>query len=229
MIDGLICIYLSIYLGSNRWTCALHCSTDSLDWLRLFPIPRRSAYRLCARTGIKMQALTKPSRHLEYDHPDMEQVRIWVRSCEQDHGVHPRLICNFDQVCSMHFQHSKSALHKSQSQQGQHPAPFCKPTMKKMLDTLRAALDLAHPNATSVEEDAYEAAHPLTNADASTVSVDYARQCRTTTTLSWCDGDVGCAYVTATTTSMPAQTVEKLNKELQGESWLIFLSGYLDI
>ena len=45
------------------------------------------------------QALTKPSHHLEYDHPDMEQVRIWARSCEKDHQVHPRLICKFDQVC----------------------------------------------------------------------------------------------------------------------------------
>lgn len=149
----------------------------------------------------------------------MEEVRLWVQKCEKTHGIHPRLICNFDQVCSMHFEHAKKVLFKPQSRTGEHVERFQKPSVKKMMTALKTSLGLNLEIPHEKEDAEHMPKHPLINADASTVAVDYCRQCRTTTTLSWADGDVGTAYVTATTASMPNQVVQTMNDELKGETW----------
>ena len=60
---------------------------------------------------------------------------------------------------------------------------------------------------------------PQINADACMNPVDYFRMCRTTTTLSWVDGEMGCAYVTASSGSLAAKVVDSINRELKGDSW----------
>ena len=79
---------------------------------------RSCARRLCAKLGIKTSKVTKPAKHLDFSQPDMEKVRLYVRTCSAQHGVHPRLIANFDQVYSSHLEHAKSTLHKRQCDQG---------------------------------------------------------------------------------------------------------------
>ena len=90
-----------------------------------------------------------------------------------------------------------------------------KPSTSKIIDALGMALGF-EASGGGGEIVPYEAAAPCLNAEGNLVPVDYARQARTTTTLSWVDGYVDTAFVTAPFKSMPKNVADEMNKELAG-------------
>ena len=184
--------------------------------------PRFCARRLCTKLGIKAAAVTKPSKHLPYEHSEMEKVRFWVRHCADTHNIHPRLICNMDQVWSTHYECPKRTLYKPQPKRGICPTPYQKPSVGKIVDDIKKALGLAPPNNEAAVVQ-YTPKHPVLNAEGNLNPVDYHRLARTTTTISWCDGTLSTAYVTATNKSIPQNVVKEMNEELKGVGNLVFV------
>ena len=151
----------------------------------------------------------------------MESVRLWIRAASANYSVHPQLIANFDQVCTCHFKHTSHTLFKPKKDRGDIPKPMQKPSIEKLLESIKVGLGLATPsNEQSVVE--YTVRNPVLNAEGSLNPVDYARVARTTTTLTWCDGTMGVAYVTAPNSTMPRKVVEAMNEELKGVAQLSF-------
>lgn len=150
----------------------------------------------------------------------MKSVRWWVRNCTETHGVHPRLIANFDQVCTTHFEHAKKGLFKHSSKRGQLADPLSlKPSTKLILSKLHQAMNC--PQLQEEQSDdvkPYEPKKPELNAEGHICNVEYYRLARTTTTLSWNDGTMGAAYVTARSSNMPQKVVDEINSELKGVS-----------
>ena len=208
--------------GDSRYLSFRHFSRSYLGYP--FSSLRKAAARMCSRLGIKKQALVKPSRHLDFSHPDMEAVRFFVQNCAQTHGVHPRMLCNFDQVCCVHFEHNRTNLRDTRPPQPpaanaaltKGPQQFQLPSVQRMLNAFKTSMGIETPMPAS-EDEAYVPTQPKLNADGHTVSVDYHRQCRATATLSWADGEMGPAYITAQTSCVPDALVRKLNAELKGD------------
>ena len=182
----------------------------------LFEQLRKAAARCCNRLGIKHQQIAKPSRHLEFSHPDMEAVRVFTKQCSDSHSIHPRLILNFDQVCSTHFEHCRNAVFKDPAKQGVRPNLASRST-NKLVEAVEEAMGRSVRG--SLEHTEYVPKPPQVNADACMNPVDYFLNCRTTTTLSWVDGEMGCAFVTAASGALPMKLVESINHELKGDSW----------
>ena len=176
--------------------------------------PRSSARRLCIRLGKRSSQVTKPSKHLPFEHSDMEKVRLWVGQCSETHGINPRLIANMDQVCSTHYEHARRTLYKPQQDRGTCPSDQHKPTVKKMIASIEAALGLSPTGCQEIAP--YAPRHPVLNAEGNLNPVDYHRVARTTTTVSWSDGTLATAYVTAPNSTMPMSVVTAMNEELKG-------------
>ena len=165
--------------------------------------------RLCNRLGIRPSSVNKQSKHLDMDHPAMEAVRSFVSMCQATHGVEPRLIGNFDQVWTVHYEPPRKVMYKHQQQRGQilNADASQMPSVKSMVNKIRVALSLDPETAS---ESKVEVCKPRAlNAAGQLSPVDYARVARTTTTLSWCDGDLGRAYVTLQPGAMQLASLRK--------------------
>ena len=156
---------------------------------------RTCTHRLCTRLGIRLSSVTKQSKHLDYDHPLMEGVRSFVAMSSQQYGVDMRLCGNFDQVWTMHYEGPRATLYKHKSKRGEFfKVNEQKPSVKTLVSSIRKALHLDDPNATSSQK---EVCQPVSlNAAGNLNPIDYGRVPRTTTTLSWADGDLGRAFIT---------------------------------
>lgn len=159
--------------------------------------PRRATHRICARLGLKGASVSKQTRHLQYDDPRMVQVRTWVNMMINTHQVEPKLMAHFDQVWTVHWEPAKKVLFKPREQAGVFPNGRLKPTTEQMLNSIRKALQLGGV----VEKgDPPVAQPPKLSAQSTLVPVECQRNARTTTTLSYADGTMGRAYVTASQT-----------------------------
>jgi len=127
-----------------------------------------------------------------------------------------------DQVWSTHYECPKRTLYKPQPKRGICPTPYQKPSVGKIVDDIKKALGLAPPNNEAAVVQ-YIPKHPVLNAEGNLNPVDYHRLARTTTTISWCDGTLSTAYVTATNKSIPQNVVKEMNEELKGVGNLVFV------
>ena len=145
---------------------------------------------MCGKLGIRTYSVTKQSKHLEYTHPAMEQVRHWTEMAIRAMGVHHRLVCNFDQVWTVYFSHARKILGKMG-----HAQKLEKPSVEKASGSIKSALNLDEERPDGPREIAVGAPAVL-NPQGKLVPVDNARLARTTTTLSWADGALGRAFIT---------------------------------
>ena len=138
--------------------------------------------------------MSKQTRHLPYDHPSMLQVRTWVNMMIKTQEIEPRLMCHFDQVWTTHWESGKRVLFKPAEQAGSLKPDKHKPTTEQMLASIKRALQLGDP----AEDASRSVAQPPTlSAQSTLIPVECQRNARTTTTLSFADGTLGRAYVTA--------------------------------
>ena len=142
----------------------------------------------------------------------MAAVRAFVSNCVNTHGVHHRLICNYDQVWTVTFRHSNRVRYKVAEKEGTRPSAV-KPSVQNMLTSIRQALNLEPADQS---EDAYSVRNPQLDAQANVSPMEGWRQPRTTTTLSWNDGELGAAWVTVKDGAAPAEVIKRLNEELKG-------------
>ena len=140
--------------------------------------------------------MSKQTRHLSYDNPLMVQVREWVEMAVTSSQVHSKLIAHFDQVWSTHYEPARRVLWKDASQRNKLPDPDRKfPSKKRLMEGLNRALNIPTSQEVSNVHDGPKPASLC--AQSTLVPIDYNRQARTTTTLSWSDGSMGRAYITA--------------------------------
>ena len=169
---------------------------------------KKVARKTCARVGLHNHDIHKQSKHLHYDHPAMEAVRAYVQQKIKHDGVHPRLIANFDQVWCLQYQPARTILGYSGKRKEN-----LKPSDSRMLASIRAALGIGGNQEVTAREPAQA---PQLNAQGQVQPVEYARAARTTTTVSWSDGHLGRAYVTAASGVIPEALMKEMNKELDG-------------
>lgn len=170
--------------------------------------------RLCNRVGLKSHTNAAPGKHLDYDHPQVTAVRTFVEQCGESHNICKRLICNFDQVWTSLYQHSKRVLHKPIEQQGQEQSQQPR-SMQKLLQSIRQALQLENVDDAG-EDSGYQVKPVVLIAQADVSPIDGWRFPRTTTTLSWADGELSAAWITIKDGTAPDHVVKKLNDELAG-------------
>lgn len=161
-------------------------------------IPSRATVsRLCNRIGLRGRSVTKQSKHLDYSHPSMESVRDYVSIACETERIDPRLLGNFDQVWSVHYEAPRRVMHKHESQAGQIvDSDYRKRSLQKIRASISESLGMAGcgQQAQVVPKD--DCKKMQLDAAGNLNPVDYARQARTLTTLSWADGDLGRAWVT---------------------------------
>lgn len=161
-----------------------------------------------------------PARHLDSSHPQVEAVKAFVARCTETHGVDRRLIANFDQVWTVNFNHSKHVIHKPEERVGDQK-PKYKPSMEKMLASIRQALMLESDESDNVpdastKKKTYVPQRPVLDAQACISPIEGWRFPRTTTTLSWSDGELGSSWITVKEGSAPEEVIKKLNEEMAG-------------
>jgi len=173
---------------------------------------RLATHRLFNRVGLRSHTNGAPGKHLDYEHPQVAAVRTFVERCSETHNVCKQLVCNFDQVWTTNYNHSKRVWHKPFEKEGEHPSRQ-KPSVQKMMKSIRQALLLEEDD---WEEPGYIVKPVVLNAQANISPVENWRFPRTTTTLSWADGDLASAWITIRDGTAPDHVVQKLNEELEG-------------
>lgn len=158
--------------------------------------------RLCRKLGVRIAAVSKQSKHLDFNHPAMQALRSWMAKCTDTHQVDHRLICNFDQVWSTFYAGPRSTVYKHDSKRGVHVEPnHNRPSVQKLISSIRHALNLQDTD--GVEGSEREVCKQVSlNAAGNLNPVDYHRESRTLTTLSWSGGSMGRAYITLTPGAM---------------------------
>ena len=76
---------------------------------------RKKAQRVCRKFGIRALANNKPGQNLPYDHPALQEVRLFVQLKAKALGVHERLVLNMDQVWSTNYRPATKSLQKASS------------------------------------------------------------------------------------------------------------------
>lgn len=170
--------------------------------------------RLCGRIGLRSHTNAAPGRHLDYDHPQVSAVRTFVHRCHESHNVNKLLIANFDQVWTSLYKHSKRVLFKPAEKEGKHPSQQSR-SVQKMLQSIREALELEAPEEEQ-EPSGYKVKPIALNAQAHISPIEGWRFPRTTTTVTWADGELSSAWVTIKDGTAPDPVVKKLNEELAG-------------
>ena len=160
---------------------------------------RLAAWRISKKLGLRNAAVSKQSKHLSYSHPSMEAVRKYIQVITSKNEVEPRLVANFDQVWSVHYEPPKSVLHKPEDQFGQ----LCdkRKSFQKIIEQLEIYMGVSDRASMSSNRKRVCAPVALDGPGAMN-PVDYNRNARTLTTLSWRDGDLGRAWITLAPGSM---------------------------
>ena len=164
-----------------------------------------------------MRSNEKPGPHLSHDHPSLEAIRTYIKSLSHGHSVHPRLICNFDQVWSLQFRPKRSCLQKDSALAGQRDDALKKSHyLRKIRHNLEVAMNLPVTELNPSEKQLVQAPKPpqVSGGKAATAMVSEWRVPRTVTTLSFVDGYVGRSFVTLREGSLPDETRIRLGKEL---------------
>ena len=198
-IYKLHCVQSYIYV-MNINKCIMCLMLFALkDYLRF----RKAAERLCKKLGLKGHTVSKQSKHLDYSHPAMEGVRRFVQQVTESNIIHPRLVANFDQVWSVHYEPPSRTYHKPEDQLGKMPSPCPKRSFRKIIGGLENYLGVALADREHQPEKGKDVCQTVRlNAAGGMNPVDCARNPRTCTTLSWRDGELGRSWITIAPGSM---------------------------
>ena len=185
-------------------------------------LPRKQAQRFANKFGLRARSNQKPGQHLPYDSPLLEEVRTYVRNLCASKSVHPRLVCNFDQVWSLRFRPKKDCYQKESS-----ITTLTSDTLKrsmylrKVRHQLEVTLGLpVTEKDPTIARRIDEPRKPLvTGGKAASATVNDWRVPRTVTTCSWIDGFVSRSFVTLKEGSLPREAYDRLQKELG--KWLV--------
>ena len=176
---------------------------------------RMQTYRLCNRIGLRSHSSRAPARHLDAQHPQVEAVKTFVAKCEgPPHYINKRLIANFDQVWTTTYNHSKRVLHKPEEDKGKHNEKHSV-SMQRMMKSIKQALMIEPPDDND-DSSAYQPKRIVLDAQANVSPIEGWRDPRTTTTLSWSDGELGASWVTVKEGAAPIELINDLNKEMSG-------------
>jgi hypothetical protein len=145
---------------------------------------QRTASKCCQKVGV-YNSLCKESKHLATDPPAVEEVRAYVTCCVREKKIHERLIANFDQVWCLQYETPRAVLGISD---GRKRNPNNGGADKELI-SIREALRLPGESEPSSKKNREPAEAPCVNPQ--------GKLARTTTTLSWSDGTMGRAFVTA--------------------------------
>ena len=155
--------------------------------------PRRQSRRLCNAFGLSLRSNEKPGLHLPFSSPALEAVRTQIHQWISEKHIHPRLICNFDQVWTTRFRPARKTRMKEASLRGCQKDPLLRSNMlRKMRRALERSLGVPHtedPNEPSRNGPCVQ------GGIAANSCVEDWRAPRTLTTLSWSDGFVGRAFL----------------------------------
>ena len=127
-----------------------------------------------------------------------------------------------DQVCTTHYVCPRRTLYKPLQNRTILPSAVQKPSVAKIIEAIKQSLGV-EPKKTENAVVQYNPRHPVLNAEGNLNPVDYHRLARTTTTISWCDGTLSTAYVTATNKSIPQNVLKEMNAELKGVGNLVLV------
>ena len=155
----------------------------------------------------------------------MLMIRQWVEMTISTKMVHPKLLCHFDQVWTTHYEAAKRVLFKPLEKKGQHqPEHARKPSVQTLLQNIRSALNLPTGVESGGEKTRDGPKKASLCAQSTLVPVEYQRHARTTTTLSFSDGTMGCSYVTApSTVVLGTQSVGNI------ESLMLIIKIHIDL
>ena len=171
--------------------------------------------RLCNRVGLKSHSSRAPARHLDALHPQVEAVKAFVAKCEgPPHYINKRLIANFDQVWTTTYNHSKRVLHKPEENQGKHKEKHSV-SMQRMMKSIKQAL-MIEASDDANDSSTYQPKPIVLDAQANVSPIEGWRYPRTTTTLSWSDGELGASWITVKEGAAPTELINELNNELTG-------------
>ena len=132
----------------------------------------------------------------------MEAVRRFVDKVTSTNVVDARLVANFDQVWSVRYEPPKRVYHKDQDDFGKLTTPCPKRSFQKIIDGLENYMGVPDGCRQFPKPQKKVCQQVSLNAAGNMNPVDYARNARTCTTLSWRDGDLGRAWITISPGSM---------------------------
>ena len=153
----------------------------------------------------------------------MNAVRLFVAEACEKHSVHAQMVANFDQVWTQLYEHKTKTWFKGKEKENKFPSST-KPSMQKIASSIRSALHLEPTTDEAVAEDEasnqYKVKYVELNAQANVSPIDNWRHPRTTTTISWCDGDLSSAFITVKSGAAPEKTIDELNRQLKGSLYI---------
>ena len=220
-------MYLTIYIHVYIYIGVFLAYIDSFHFTFIFKAnkllcTRLATLRLLRRVGFRGHTNRAPGKHLGFEHPHMNAVRLFVAEACDKHSVHPQMICNFDQVWTQLYEHKTKTWFKGKEKENKYPSSV-KPSMQKIASSIRAALHLETTTGEDVEDkksNRYKVKHVELNAQANVSPIDNWRYPRTTTTISWCDGDLSSAFITVKSGTAPEKTIDDLNRQLKGSIYI---------
>ena len=202
-----ICIYTYIYYYNTINNIYIY-----INHIQSFGVlqqhARKATHRICVKAGITPCENLRPGKHLPFNHPSVQRVRVWVNMEIQKRRFNARLVCNFDQVWTMAFRPKKSVL----LYRGEKDELSKFPGKKKLRHCFERCLS---GNFTESYDDngVYVPSEPqVSGGFAACNPPDGFRNPHTLTTLSWSDGSVGRGFVTVRDDAFGEKQRESINK-----------------
>ena len=156
----------------------------------------KHAGKFLRKFDFSVHKIAKPGKHLRADAPQVMAVKEYIFSVLRDGHAHPLLVGNFDQVWTCMYEPAARAIWKDPKRQGQLRCADRKPgrfyQRAQLAKQLRVDLGLESAALAGPlgdrhkEEDGYSQIGCIAN----------WRIPRTTTTLSWRNGDLGRLFIT---------------------------------
>ena len=177
--------------------------------------------KVCQQCGVSIVANTKPGKHLELDHPAMERVREYVSNQIMDGQVHPQMVGNFDQVWCVSFRSRPKSLQVSSASRDAHASHL---RLRKLRHSMELSLDLPITEELPDAKRGRKLETPtVKGGTVANFGVEGYRLPHTTTTLSWCDRQVGRGFVTIRGDHLGEQKREELNKDGRSVYTVIYI------
>ena len=99
----------------------------------------KMASRFCTRFGWGRYKNEKPGKHLEFNDPKLVAIRRFVSDATKAGRVHPRLICNFDQIWTLTFEPLKRIAFKKSKEPGEKRDGQKRPQKDALMGKMREA------------------------------------------------------------------------------------------
>ena len=156
---------------------------------------RKQADGFLRKFDFQVHKVSKPGKHLRGDAPQVLAVKEYVHTVIREGKAHPLLIGNFDQVWTTMYEPAARVIWKDRCRQGpttdaaNNSGRFFR--RQRLVQQLRAELELEH----APVEGPVGNRHKSEDGYAQAGTVSNWRLPRTTTTLSWRNGDLGRLFI----------------------------------